>query len=52
MDAILVTLAQAGRGASILPEPLHFLNWGWWVVHIVAVVVVFRALGRPVSSAV
>lgn len=22
-----------------LPEALRFLNWGWWLVHIVAIVV-------------
>lgn len=29
-----------GNG-EILPEALEFLNWGWWVVHVVAIVVVF-----------
>jgi hypothetical protein len=27
--------------AEILPEPLEFLNWGWWLLHVVAIVVVF-----------
>jgi hypothetical protein len=24
-----------------LPEPLHFLGWGWWIVHVVGIAVVF-----------
>jgi len=24
-----------------LPEPLRFLNWGWWIVHVIAIPLVF-----------
>lgn len=24
-------------GAEVLPEALHFLNWGWWLVHLIAI---------------
>ena len=30
-----------GHGQEILPEALHFLQWGWWVVHLVGIPVVF-----------
>ncbi|MFP4053052.1 MAG: hypothetical protein ACLFV7_04220 [Phycisphaerae bacterium] len=34
---------------DMLPETLHFLNLGWWIIHVVAIVVVGAvgyALGR------
>ena len=27
--------------ASLLPEPLHFLHFGWWILHVIAITVVF-----------
>jgi hypothetical protein len=27
--------------AVVVPEPIQFLNWGWWIIHVVAIVVVF-----------
>ncbi|MCE5326450.1 MAG: hypothetical protein LLG01_08545 [Planctomycetaceae bacterium] len=24
-----------------VPEPIQFLNWGWWIIHVVAIIVVF-----------
>ena len=26
---------------ELLPESLHFLNWGWWVIHAIAIPLVF-----------
>ncbi len=24
-----------------VPEPIEFLNWGWWIIHVVAITMVF-----------
>jgi hypothetical protein len=32
-----------------LPEPLQFLNWGWWVIHVIAIIVLLiigMAIGK------
>jgi H+/Cl- antiporter ClcA len=31
----------AANGGDLLPEALEFLNWGWWVVHLVGIPLVF-----------
>jgi hypothetical protein len=31
----------AANGHELLPEALEFLRWGWWVVHLIAIPVVF-----------
>lgn len=42
MDMNLLVLAQEAAGRDgILPEALMFLNWGWWVVHVVGIAAVF-----------
>ncbi len=25
----------------VVPEPIQFLNWGWWVIHLIGIPVVF-----------
>ena len=25
----------------IVPAPIQSLNWGWWIIHVVAIVVIF-----------
>jgi hypothetical protein len=35
-------------GVSI-PEPMQFLNWGWWIIHVVGITVVFL-IGRAVGK--
>lgn len=25
----------------VVPEPIQFLNWGWWIIHVVGIIVVF-----------
>lgn len=25
----------------VVPEPIQFLNWGWWLIHAVGITVVF-----------
>jgi hypothetical protein len=46
----LVLLAQDGQ---ILPDALRFLNWGWWIVHVIAIVVVLligMAIGKKKAA--
>lgn len=40
---------NATLGVSI-PEPIQFLNWGWWIIHVVGITVVFM-LGRACGKA-
>ena len=30
-----------GLLSVVVPEPIQFLNWGWWIIHVVAIVVIF-----------
>jgi hypothetical protein len=39
-------------GMSI-PEPIQFLNWGWWIIHVVGISLVFTigmAVGKKCKS--
>jgi hypothetical protein len=27
--------------AAVVAAPLQFLNWGWWIVHVVGIGVIF-----------
>ena len=33
----------------VVPEPIQFLNWGWWIIHLVGIVVVFT-IGMAVGK--
>jgi hypothetical protein len=36
-----------------LPEPIQFLGWGWWIIHVVATAAVFlfgMAVGKKSAS--
>jgi hypothetical protein len=36
----LLMLANGGEG-EMLPETFHFLNLGWWVLHVLAIPALF-----------
>jgi hypothetical protein len=32
---------MSGLLGMSIPEPIQFLNWGWWIIHVVGITVVF-----------
>jgi len=39
--------------AVAVPGPLQFLNWGWWILHVIGIVVLLLigyALGRKCAA--
>lgn len=32
---------MSGLLAIVLPEPIQFFNWGWWIVHAIGITAVF-----------
>ena len=38
----------------VVPAPIQFLNWGWWIIHVVSIAVVFTigaAVGKRCKTA-
>jgi hypothetical protein len=33
----------------VVPEPIQFLNWGWWIIHVIGIAVVF-VIGMTVGK--
>jgi hypothetical protein len=38
-----------GLLSIVVPEPIQFFNWGWWIIHVIGISTVFlvgAACGR------
>ncbi len=33
----------------VVPQPIQFLNWGWWVIHAIGITLVFM-IGMAVAK--
>lgn len=45
---------MSGLLGVVVPEPIQFLNWGWFVIHIIGISVVFlvgMAVGKKCKPA-
>ena len=32
---------MSGPPGIVVPDPIQFLNWGWWIIHVVDITMVF-----------